>query len=92
MNGFSIGIAVIIGTSRIADVLGLRLDHAPTGFFEKLPVIWRALDGISGPAAVVALPTMALIVVLRRMAPKLPGLIVAVDAGRYDGLAVRGLA
>lgn len=81
VNGFTIGIAIIIATSQIADFLGLRLDHAPAGFLEKLPAIWQALEGLNMAALLVALLTMTLIVVLRRLAPKLPGLIVAVGIG-----------
>ena len=81
VNGFTIGIAVIIATSQIRDFLGLSIDQVPADFLEKIPVIWRALDGINVAALLVALVTMALIILFRWLAPKLPGLIVAVGIG-----------
>lgn len=81
VNGFTIGIGIIIATSQINDFFGLRVDHVPADFLEKIPVIWQALDGFSGASLLVALLTMGLIIVFRRLAPKLPGLIVAVGIG-----------
>lgn len=81
VNGFTIGIAVIIATSQVRDFFGLSIDEVPADFLEKIPVIWHALDGINIPALLVALSTVVLIVLFRWMAPKLPGLIVAVGIG-----------
>jgi SulP family sulfate permease len=81
VNGFTLGIAIIIATSQIRDFLGLSVDHVPADFLEKVPVIWNALDGFSAAAFLVALLTLVLIVTFRRLAPKLPGLIVAVGIG-----------
>lgn len=81
VNGFTIGIAIIIATSQIRDFLGLTVDQVPADFLEKIPVIWNALDGLNVAALLVALLTMVLIVFFRWMAPKLPGLIVAVGIG-----------
>lgn len=81
VNGFTIGIAIIIATSQIGDFLGLKAEHVPADFLEKIPVIWGALDGLNVAAFLVALLTMVLIIVFRRLAPKLPGLIVAVGIG-----------
>ncbi|WP_424927042.1 SulP family inorganic anion transporter [Amaricoccus tamworthensis] len=78
INGFTIGIAVIIATSQLQNLLGIGLDEVPAEFFEKLAVLFDARDGVSGAALAVGLVTMALIIVLRRIAPKFPGLIVAV--------------
>lgn len=80
VEGFTIGIALIIATSQIKDFLGLHIAQMPAGFLEKLPVLWAARDTVSWPALITALATMALITALRRAAPRLPGLIVAVGA------------
>ncbi len=81
VNGFTIGIAIIIATSQISDFMGLTIDRVPADFLEKIPVIWGALDGLNVAALLVALLTMGLIIFFRRLAPKLPGLIVAVGIG-----------
>lgn len=78
VNGFTIGIAVIIATSQIKDLLGLTVTQVPAEFLGKLEALWAARDGVNGPALAVGRATILLIVLLRRRAPKFPGLIVAV--------------
>lgn len=81
IHGFTIGIAIIIATSQVKDLLGLTPDKVPGEFLEKVHVLWSARDTLNGMALMVGLGSMALIVVLRRVAPRFPGLIVAVGAG-----------
>ena len=78
INGFTIGIAAIIATSQIKDLLGLTVDHVPADFLEKLPVLWHARATLNPAALLTGLATMLLIVLLRRALPRWPGLIVAV--------------
>ncbi len=78
INGFTLGIALIIATSQIKDLLGLTIANPPAEFLEKIPVIWSARDSFSVAALLIGIATLALIVALRRLAPKAPGLIVAV--------------
>ena len=81
VNGFTIGIAVIIATSQISDFFGLTVSDVPADFIEKLPVLWDARDTASLAALAIAVTTLVLIIGLRKAAPKYPGLIVAVGAG-----------
>jgi len=81
INGFTIGIAAIIATSQLKDLLGLTVPQEPAEFLEKLPALWEARATLSPGAVAVGLATMVMIVALRRVAPKWPGLIVAVAAG-----------
>jgi len=78
INGFTIGIAIIIATSQLKDLFGLSPSENPAEFIAKVEVLWAARPTFSMAAAVVGLSTMMLIVLFRRAAPKLPGLIVAV--------------
>ena len=78
VNGFTIGIAVIIATSQLKDLFGLSVEALPADFLEKLPALWGARATASYPALAIGLVTIALIVLLRRLAPRAPGLIVAV--------------
>ncbi|WP_370200844.1 SulP family inorganic anion transporter [Roseibium sp.] len=79
VNGFTIGIAIIIASSQIKDFFGLQISEVPADFLEKLPVLWEARDTASLAASGLALVTLVMIVTLRRMAPAFPGLIVAVS-------------
>ena len=97
VNGFTIGIGIIIATSQLKDFLGLAVDKEPADFLEKIPVLWESLDTFSLATFSIAVVTLILIVFLRRVAPRFPGLIVAVGfcprgldvaPGRYAWLAV----
>ena len=96
VNGFTIGIGIIIATSQLKDFLGLSIDDVPADFVEKLSALWDVRDTVNLSALLVALVTMVLIVVLRRLAPKFPGLIVAVAIGSamvaFGGLSADTIA
>ena len=81
INGFTIGIGVIIGTSQLKDFFGLSMEAVPADFIDKMPALWAARDTLSGASLVIGLGTMVAIVALRRLFPRFPGLIVAVGLG-----------
>ncbi len=78
INGFTIGIGIIIATSQLKDLFGLSIDEVPAEFIAKIEALWAARDSLSLASLGIGLVTMVLIVGLRRLAPKMPGLIVAV--------------
>ncbi|KGJ15781.1 SulP family inorganic anion transporter [Paracoccus sanguinis] len=88
IDGFTIGIGIIIAASQLPDALGLHLAHVPAEFLPKLGAIWAARGQIDPAALGVTVGTMALIVLLRRAFPRFPGLIVAVGATSALALAL----
>lgn len=78
INGFTIGIAIIIATSQLKDLLGLSLTDVPADFLAKVEVLWAARPTLSTASVLTGLATMILIVAFSRAAPAWPGLIVAV--------------
>jgi SulP family sulfate permease len=78
INGFTIGIAAIIATSQVKDLLGLSTGAVPADFLDKLPVLWDARESFQWQSLAIGLLTVILISGLRRAFPKFPGLIVAV--------------
>ena len=78
INGFTIGIAVIIATSQFKDLFGLSIATVPAEFFGKVEALWSVRDSTNLTALSIGIGMMILIVTFRRLAPKLPGLIVAV--------------
>lgn len=80
INGFTIGIAIIIATSQIKDLFGLTIADMPAEFFGKIDALWTARATMNVAAVGIGVGSMILIVTFRRLAPKLPGLIVAVAA------------
>jgi len=79
VTGFTAGIAVIIASSQLGDFLGLHAD-APVDFLEKWAVYLRGLDGFSGAALGVGIGTLALVIALRRLVPRLPAYLIAIAA------------
>ncbi|RYG92080.1 SulP family inorganic anion transporter [Loktanella sp. IMCC34160] len=80
VHGFTIGIAIIIATSQIKDLLGMSMSEVPAEFVAKVAALWHALPTVTPVSAAIGLGTMVLIVLFRRAAPKLPGLIVGIAA------------
>ncbi len=78
INGFTIGIGIIIATSQIKDLFGLSIAQVPAEFIAKIEALWAARDTLSFDAFGIGLATMVLIVALRRLAPRFPGLVIAV--------------
>ena len=78
VNGFTIGIGIIIATSQFKDLFGLSVGSVPAEFFEKVAALWDARGSFNAVAFGVGAATMGLIVALRRLFPRFPGLIVAV--------------
>jgi len=80
VTGFTAGIAVIIASSQIGDFAGLRTGAVPAEFIDK----WGAYAGAAGTAnwmaLAVGLGTLGLIIVLKGVAPKWPGYLIAIVA------------
>jgi SulP family sulfate permease len=91
VNGFTIGIAAIIASSQLKDLMGLTLAHEPANFLEKLPALWEARATLNLSALVIGLATMALIIILRKAAPRWPGLILAVAVTSALALLLPGV-
>ncbi|WP_417587903.1 SulP family inorganic anion transporter [Pararhodobacter oceanensis] len=78
INGFTIGIGVIIAASQLSDLFGLSIAQVPAEFIAKMEALWAARDTVNNLALAIGLATMAGIVALRRLSPRMPGLIIAV--------------
>jgi sulfate permease, SulP family len=77
--GFTAGIAVIIFASQIKDLLGITLTAKEPGeFIPKLEALGRALPSANVSAATVAAVSIVIIVVLRKLRPNWPGILIAV--------------
>ncbi|WP_353476769.1 SulP family inorganic anion transporter (plasmid) [Salipiger sp. H15] len=76
--GFTAGIAVIIFASQIKDLLGLALLHEPGEILEKIAALWQVRTSITPAAIALALTVVALILLLRRVRPTWPGMLIAI--------------
>ncbi len=73
--GFTAGIALTIAAGQLHDFLGLTLDNEPAAFAPKLQALWGALASVNPAAAAVSALCVAIFLLMRRLAPKFPGLI-----------------
>ena len=80
VNGFTIGIAIIIASSQLKDFFGLAGGTLPAEFVPKLEALWAARGSLNPSALGMGLIALILIVLLRRLFPRFPGLIVAMAA------------
>ncbi|WP_198585951.1 SulP family inorganic anion transporter [Pararhizobium haloflavum] len=78
IHGFTLGIAIIIAVSQVADFSGMDAAGLPADFLQKTAVLMRSLPTVEPAALAIGLFTLALILVLRRLAPRLPGFVIAV--------------
>lgn len=75
--GFTAGIALVIFTTQVKDLLGLTLTDKPVHFFGYWKSYLSALPTINPAAVSVGLGTIAVILAFRRLAPRVPGMLVA---------------
>ena len=78
ITGFTAGIAVIIFSSQVKDLLGLDLADPPAGFVDKWVAYADRIDTIDPATCAVAGLGLAIIVVIRRFRPSFPAFLIAV--------------
>src|SRR5258708_22297616 len=78
--GFTSGIALIIFSSQVKDLLGLRMGTLPADFVPKWAAMLRHLDAINWWAVAVAALALAIIVWWPRINARIPGPFVALIA------------
>jgi SulP family sulfate permease len=88
--GFTNGIAVLIASTQIKDFFGLRLDDAPAAFTARIATIADNFHTLSPAATLLSVSALALILMLRRILPAVPGTIVAL-AGGTAAVMITGL-
>jgi len=80
VTGFTSGIAVIIFSTQIKDFFGLSMSKAPADFLQQWSAYAQHAGSLDPWVVVVSASALALIIVLRRLAPKQPGFLYAVVA------------
>ena len=75
-TGFTTGIAVLIFSQQIKELLGLELAETPSEFVERCVAIVRAADTFEPITAAIGIASLVLLFGLQRLVPKVPGAIV----------------
>jgi sulfate permease, SulP family len=79
--GFTNGIAVLIVSTQIRDLLGLEIERLPGDFLPRVKLIVSQLSTWSPYAAALAAGSLAVIVAATRVSRRIPGAILALAAG-----------
>jgi sulfate permease, SulP family len=75
--GFTNGIAVLIASTQVKDFFGLHLDKVPGQFWLRLKALAAAAPSWSPKATLLAVATVAVMLVCRALSNRIPGPIVA---------------
>lgn len=78
VTGFTAGIAVIIFSSQVKDLLGLEMAEVPAEFIAKWEAYGTHLTTLNPTTVAIALAALAVIVMLRKHAPRWPAFLIAV--------------
>lgn len=96
MTGIRLGVGLTVVASQLPALLGLSADPEAEGFVEELVAVARQLPELSAVTAVVGITAIVMLLVLRWVAPAVPGPLVVVAAGillvALSGVEDRGLA
>jgi len=79
--GFTNGIALLIASTQIKDFFGLKMAENPSEFFARMQVIAAHFVTTNPAALLVGLGSLALILFIPKLFPRVPGSIVALLAG-----------
>ena len=87
IEGFTVGIALIIAVSQLKDLLGMSAAHVSADLVHGLPALWSARGGTNLYALAVGLASIAGIALLRRFFPWFPGSLLVI-AGASAAVAL----
>jgi len=79
IEGFTVGIALIIAVSQLKDLLGLSA-HVPADLVHGLPALWAARSQVNVAALGVGAVAIAGIALLRHLIPWFPGSLIIIGA------------
>ncbi len=87
-TGFTSGIALVIATLQVKDLLGLQVAVMPEHYLDKLSALARALPSLSPADTAVGLLTLLVLLLWPRLDKRVPAPLVALLAGALAGLAL----
>jgi len=79
--GFTNGIAILIASTQVKDFFGLQMDKVPGVFLQRLEAFATHFRTLNYTATVLAVATVAILIVCRAVSNKIPGPIVALVIG-----------
>ncbi len=87
-TGFTAGIATVIATLQLKDVLGLHVARMPERFPDKVAALWAARGSASLVECGVAAATLALLLLAPRLTRRVPAPLVAIGTVTFAAWAL----
>jgi len=85
-TGFTAGIAVVIATIQIKDILGLQLTRNSDHFLERIHDMWSARGTASGWEFLIGISTLAVLVFFPKLTRRIPAPLVALPLAAIGAL------
>jgi SulP family sulfate permease len=73
--GFTNGIAILIASTQIRDLFGLRMEHVPGDFFHRMGAIGENFHTLNWIATVVGFASLAVMIICATFFKRIPGAI-----------------
>lgn len=80
IEGFTVGIALVIAVSQLKDFLGLSALHVSADLIHGLPALWNGRGAMNPAAIEIGLLSIAGIALLRHFLPWFPGSLLVIGA------------
>ena len=90
-TGFTTGIAVVIATLQVKDLLGLEIEHMPEHFVERVQAIALAAPSLHLPDLAIGLVTLAVLALWPRIDRRVPAPLAALAIGTAAAALARAL-
>jgi SulP family sulfate permease len=78
IEGFTIGIAIVIAVSQLKDLTGLTTPPLPAEFLPKVAGLWAARATLNGVAFALGAGCIAALLILRHLAPRIPWMVAVI--------------
>lgn len=88
IEGFTIGIAIVIAASQLKDLAGMTGPALPADFMPKMLGLWAMRHSIDWASLALGVAATAAILIFRRMAPRYPWPVIVVIAASIIALAL----
>ncbi|MEU4016249.1 SulP family inorganic anion transporter [Microbacterium sp. NPDC028030] len=79
--GLKIGVGATVAVGQLPKLLGESFDFSGHGFFRSLVAVGQALDSLNWPTVALSVGSIAVLVLLKKVAPRVPGTLVVVVGG-----------
>lgn len=87
-TGFTAGIALVIATLQVRDVLGLTVEHMPEHFTGKVSALFMALPTVNWPDVVIGGLTLMMLLIWPKFVKRVPAALVALPVAAVAGALI----